>query len=273
MQNGNWIPLDKALVKFLPRKRAFSEVEAMFSLSLDYDNNNLVTISGYASRWGWSRKRVNGFLEKLGLYIQYPEKTSKKRNQKGHIALHKRDIKGTYKEQIRFIDSKWLSDKGDIKGTYKEQIRDIKGSATINPKSQILNPKSNTCGSSDAFERWWKSYPKRKGRRIGKKNAANLFKKISKKSWPDLKTATENYSVECNGLPKDPERFLRNNFWKNFIKALDSRKESKDDMSEQARITLEQIEETERNQRLATSMPENNSLSYIDTCPEDEIPF
>jgi hypothetical protein len=45
------------------------------------------------------------------------------------------------------------------------------------------------------------------------------------------------------------------------------------DMSEQARITLEQCEETERNQRLAASAHENNSSTYADTCPEDEIPF
>lgn len=142
MKLGNWVPLDKNLAKHLPRDKPFSLVEAAFSVSLDYDCDNKVTVAGYASRWGWSRKRVNGFLEKLGVYIQYPENTSKKRNQKGHIALHKRGIKGTKEGHIRFIDSKWIDDKGDIKGTYKGHKRDIKGSTTINPNPNP-NPESS----------------------------------------------------------------------------------------------------------------------------------
>ena len=47
---------------------------------------------------------------------------------------------------------------------------------------------------------------------------------MSKKDWPDLKTATENYSRESNGLPKDAERFLRNDFWKDFLKPADTKR-------------------------------------------------
>jgi hypothetical protein len=140
MRKGNWIPIDKRLVKFLPKLRKFEELEAAFSVSLDYDCGNKVTAAGYAARWRWSRKRVNAFLERLGVEILYPESTTKKRNQKGHIVLHKRDIKGTYKEHIRMIDSKDIASHRDIKGTYKEHKRDIKGSTTINPIIPEPNP-------------------------------------------------------------------------------------------------------------------------------------
>lgn len=141
MQKGNWIPIDKALVRLLPKGRVFSEPEAAISLTFDYDCGNLVTGAGYASRWGWSRKRVKKFMESMGVEIVYPENTKSKRNQKGHIALHKRNIKGTYKEHKRLVDSKWLEDDGNIKGTYKEHKRNIKGSTTIYPKSLNPNPK------------------------------------------------------------------------------------------------------------------------------------
>jgi len=220
MQKGNWIPLDKRLVKFLPKLRKFEELEAAFSVSLDYDCGNEVTVSGYASTWGWSRKRVNAFLERLGVEISYPENTAKKRNQKGHIALHKRDIKGTYKEHIRMIDSRDIAKPGNIKGAYKGHKRDIKGSTTINPISLNPNPdpkKNKDSACLKAFENWWLSYPKRKGRKIGKEKTSVLFRKIPKEELENLKTATANYSRECNGYPKDPERFLRNDFWRDYV--------------------------------------------------------
>ena len=85
--------------------------------------------------------------------------------------------------------------------------------------------KKNICGkNSEAFERWWKIYPKRNGRRVGKKNAALQFEKIPESEWQELKQATENYAKECNGLPKDAERFLKKDFWKDFIKPSESTK-------------------------------------------------
>ena len=134
--------MDKNLARHLPRDRPLSEVEAAFSLSLDYDCENKVTVSGYASRWGWSRKRVDGFLRRLGVIIQYPKNTSRKQNQKGQIALQIRNRSGTDKEQIRFIDSRDIKTIRDRSGTDKEQIRDRSGSTTINPISYIPNPVS-----------------------------------------------------------------------------------------------------------------------------------
>jgi hypothetical protein len=140
--NG-WIPLDKNLVKALPRDRPFTELEAMFSLSVDFDNKNLVTLSGYSSRWGWNRKKVKAFFEKSGIMIEYQKSTKSIQNQRGQIKGQKRDRKGTDKGQISFIDLSYLKEKRDRKGTEKGQKRDRSRDTTLNPISSNLNPKSN----------------------------------------------------------------------------------------------------------------------------------
>jgi hypothetical protein len=125
---------------------------------------------------------------------------------------------------------------------------------------------------AEMFERWWKSYPKRNGRRVGKNKAGALFKQIPENDWPDLKTATANYSAECN-FHKDPERFLRNDFWKEYIKAPDKSRSTNDetdfsDYPENTRLLLEQMEEDKRNAKAGVI---NNSSE--NEYSEDDIPF
>ena len=141
MKNGNWIPISKNFINDLPKDRPYTKLEAAYCLQLDYDNNNKVTVSGYSDLWQWSRKKVYLFLDQMGIEITYPEITKKIKNQRGHIGLHKRDIKGTYKGHIRLIDFSTLQTEKNIKGTYKGHKGDIKGSTTIDPISSILNPK------------------------------------------------------------------------------------------------------------------------------------
>ena len=65
------------------------------------------------------------------------------------------------------------------------------------------------------FESFWEIYPKRNGKKVGKS--------VSKKIWmtqneSDLETIivnAKNYGVN-NAWPKDPERFLKNEFWKDW---------------------------------------------------------
>lgn len=80
---------------------------------------------------------------------------------------------------------------------------------------------------SEAFERWWNTYPKRNGRRVGKKPSSVQFEKLDKSEWKDLKLATKNYQSECNGLPKDADRFLKKDFWRDFIKPADKNEPNK----------------------------------------------
>lgn len=133
MKNGNWVPISKAFTKDLPHGRPYTRLEAAYSLQVDYDNKKPVTVAGYAALWSWSRTRVAKFLDDMGIEITYPEETKNRRNQKGHIALHKRSIKETYKEHIRLIDNTHLEEEKDIKKANKKHKKDIKGGTTIYP--------------------------------------------------------------------------------------------------------------------------------------------
>lgn len=137
MQIGNWVPIDKRMKKFLPKTRKFTELEAVFSLTIDYDNQNEVTISGYSKLWGWSRTKVKTFFDQLGIEVIYSDDTKSVQKQKGQIKKQKEDREETEKRHLRFIDSKWLKEAKNSKKTVKKQKEDRSKSTTIDPS---LNP-------------------------------------------------------------------------------------------------------------------------------------
>lgn len=136
---GNWVPIHKGFVKFLPVDRPYGEHEAMLSLSVDYDNNRPVSVVGYASLWQWSRTKVKAFFERYGIEIVYKNDTKKMQKQKGQIKKQKEDRNETEKGQIRFIDSKASQVQKDRKKTEKEQKKDRRKDTTIDPNI-ILDP-------------------------------------------------------------------------------------------------------------------------------------
>lgn len=142
MKHGRWVPVSKNFTSYLPKDRPYSKVEAGFSLQLDFDNENPVTVAGYADLWGWSRKKVRLFFKQMGIEIIYPEDTRKKQNQKGQIGVQIRDRSDGKKGQIRLIDSKGIQAERDRSGEKKGQIRDRSGNSTIEPKEP--KPK-NSC--------------------------------------------------------------------------------------------------------------------------------
>ena len=101
MKNGNWIALRKNITRHLPRSRPFTVLEATYSLTVDFDNGESVhSVSGYASLWRWTRRRVSKFLNDCGLEIdsksKKPGRLKRKNNdsetahqtaQKQHIGL------------------------------------------------------------------------------------------------------------------------------------------------------------------------------------------
>ena len=141
MKNGNWAPMSKAYIKFLPKSREYTKLEAGFSIQVDYDNQSLVTVAGYSALWSWSRKRVSKFLDDINVEIIYPESTKKRQNQKGQIGLQIRNRSGADKAQIRCIDSKHLQEQKNGSGTDQGQIKSRSGSTTKEPKT--LEPKNN----------------------------------------------------------------------------------------------------------------------------------
>lgn len=65
MKSGGWIPIDKAVLNLLPKKRPYTSLEAYISFRLDLDEGRDFTINGYAKLWSWSRCKVRRFVEEL----------------------------------------------------------------------------------------------------------------------------------------------------------------------------------------------------------------
>lgn len=132
---SGWVPLDKALIRELPKDRPYTRLEAMFSLTCNHDNGETATLRGYASLWRWSTGKVERFLREIGVRLEYPETTGKKTNQRGTIMSTKprqnRDNSGT----INFIDSKALSEEA-------RQRRDNDETAARQSRGSIKEPKN-----------------------------------------------------------------------------------------------------------------------------------
>jgi hypothetical protein len=92
--------------------------------------------------------------------------------------------------------------------------------------------------SAEFFENWWKSYPFRisngKKIKIGKPKAKKLFDNLitNEEEYKLLLQATQNYSNVCNKLPKDPERFIRGDFWKEYLYVEKARPYIQEDVGE-----------------------------------------
>jgi len=134
MDKGNWVPIDKNLIKCLPNNRQFTELEAMFSHSVDIDTDNAFSVNGYSKLWGWSRNKVRLFLEKI------------KRTPKGQGE----DTQGTGRGQGYRLIYNNLENRMDTKRTTKGQEKDTKRYTTINPNTKP-NPKKITF-SEDSSE-------------------------------------------------------------------------------------------------------------------------
>jgi len=107
----------------------------------------------------------------------------------------------------------------DLTKSQHSANKDLTIDNNVNNFKNVKNDKKkNKSGYSDEFETWWPTYPKnRAGRKPKKQKAAKVFDKIALKYKDDLNKATKHYFTECNGLPLYAHRFLRNDFWKEFI--------------------------------------------------------
>ena len=67
-----------------------------------------------------------------------------------------------------------------------------------------------------SFDEFWNAYPKRNGQRVGKQNAARLWKRMS---VDDRAAACEMlgvYAKAAGDYPKDAERYLRHRLWEDL---------------------------------------------------------
>jgi hypothetical protein len=70
---------------------------------------------------------------------------------------------------------------------------------------------------AEPFDEFWEIYPPRKGRKAGKRDTRPVFAKIDPKDIPLLLIATANYAASCGEFARDPIRFLKGDFWRDFI--------------------------------------------------------
>jgi hypothetical protein len=192
-----FVPLDINLTKFLPKyeSRAYTKLEAMYSVSIDYFKNNPVSCAGYSRLWKWSRKKVNKFMNDIGVEIFYESSTKEKQNQRGQIRVQIGDRSGTDKEQMRFINLRNLEVTGDRSGTDKEQIGDRSGNNTN--KKEIMNNKKEIKKSySEPFERLRNDYPNKEG------SKAQAFKNYETSKKKLKLTDEQIYKAAMNSAKK-----------------------------------------------------------------------
>jgi hypothetical protein len=118
--------MDKHLTRELPVDRPYTKLEAMFSLSVDIDNESEGSIKGYSKLWGWSRNKVRKFISE----VRTPE---------GHLV----DTRGTLNgHPLHFID-KGLWKQKDTQGTLGGHPKDTQPTPTTNPNPNPKKKKSN----------------------------------------------------------------------------------------------------------------------------------
>ena len=66
------------------------------------------------------------------------------------------------------------------------------------------------------FLEFWKLYPKRNGKKIGKAKTANLFQKLKAADKEQIFTAVKNYAASGQ-MAKDPERFIKDDYWRDWL--------------------------------------------------------
>jgi len=82
-KGDNWVPIDKMLAQDLKHiSRPFSRIEAMFSYTVDVDNNREGSVLGYSTQWSWSRNKTRRFLNCIRTVTGH--KQDSKRTQAGH---------------------------------------------------------------------------------------------------------------------------------------------------------------------------------------------
>lgn len=139
--------ISRYLAKFLPRDRPYTELEAMYSLQLDYWEGNDASVAGYAEAWTWSRTRVRTFLSNASAEIN----GSKGRFLLGKICPTKRtgtdtgteqegeQVQSRYRagaRQVRMINIKGLDGQG---GQVQDRLDTGTEQVSIQVQSRILD--------------------------------------------------------------------------------------------------------------------------------------
>lgn len=76
--------------------------------------------------------------------------------------------------------------------------------------------------SLDLFDQFWAAYPARDRRKRGKGETWAKWKALPPDDWPLIIQAAAHYAKDeqvMKGYAKDPVRFLRHDYWRDFLEA------------------------------------------------------
>lgn len=120
--------------------------------------------------------------------------------------------------------------KGASSGVYPTKSSQVKS-------NQVKPNQTKFCGSSEhgteatsvikcstvycaEFSAVWNTYPKRSGKRVGKKTAFSEWKRIPNSDRSRFAQAVDNYRRHCattDTIPRDMERFCRASWWHDWV--------------------------------------------------------
>ena len=75
------------------------------------------------------------------------------------------------------------------------------------------------------FDQFWAAYPSRDGRKRGKGETFARWKLIDEADYPAIIEAAKHYAKDeqvKKGYAKDPVRFLKHDYWKDFVEPVAS---------------------------------------------------
>lgn len=168
----------------------------------DDDGRRIRLLDGHRD-WGWY----------LVNHVQYrdQERAADKRTKDRERMQRKRnEAKGLSKVAPRRISSRTVAPTDS-----RCQIADNNPDPVSPPTAGDTNS-----GYCEDFETFWQTYPPRSGRRRGKAKTYTLWKKVRSADRQALLIAARNYRSE--EFIKDPERFLKDDYWRDFVDEAES---------------------------------------------------
>jgi len=89
-----------------------------------------------------------------------------------------------------------------------------------------------------SFDLFWKAYPKRRGKRLGKAAALRLWLRLKPKEQCEAYAAAQNYA-RCDqvrrGFARDANRFLSADYWRDWVEGVGEEVTERETMIEELR--------------------------------------
>jgi phage replication O-like protein O len=183
--------------------------------------------------YGWGKKEdwiaLSQFVELTGIKKPNIVRALSKLVDK-NIVIKKDNTKGvSYGFQKNYLKWKPLSKKITLSKKIKPVIK--KDNAALSKKIPTIDTTTKDTITKDkdmyeiSFEEFWGTYPKRKGKKMGKATTKEKFFKLKSSELADVIVAVYNYAeseIAKDGFAKDPERFFIKNYWEDWLEPEES---------------------------------------------------